>query len=615
MAELDTNPAQPGAGIPDEEIVTRVLNLTQLGEASHRERVKRYDRAYAVYRANSDERPVGTEPWQSKLRVPFALQTIDTALVNMVSGTPPRCLVTPRTPEDELGAKGMQKAMDYYTHEDHLVDTQSIIAQSGLVYGMALGKNHWLYKTQTRKVREKRTGPLGDQVMVPTDVQLVTDDRPTLEPWNIYDSWWDPNGRDVDSCAYIVLRSWARMDDLRAMAFNPETGRGVYRNLDALAQAGPGRTRQSSQQERFLNTVAQKRKGMVELLEVWHVVRGEIYVAVIGNRQVLLRYSRSPYWHGKFPIVAASTRPDLFEMQGIPETELVDHLQQAMWTVQNMRFDNMHLSVMRGITYREGGVTDPNTLVLKPRFKWAVSDHDDIRPFEVQPLPPEAYREEEGLLSRMQLVTGITPFISGASQQPGVDQNTATGVSVLQEVASRLLRFKAAQLENRIYQRSYEMWGDMVQQFLDHDVSTKVVDPDTRELIWTTFGPQEVVGDFHFKLEGSDESLSKSQQRNEAVQLLNAFAPLVPTGLINLKPLLEKVAEAYDIPNPDSLLTPAPAPAAPAAPGAGQGANLPNVLGPRAGAINLPPQMQGGPQLQGGAQMPPQVLNRIMQGR
>jgi hypothetical protein len=44
------------------------------------------------------------------------------------------------------------------------------------------------------------------------------------------------------------------------------------------------------------------------------------------ERQVLLRRQPNPYWHGKKPIVIAQTRPDLFEMVGVSETELVDDI-------------------------------------------------------------------------------------------------------------------------------------------------------------------------------------------------------------------------------------------------------------------------------------------------
>jgi hypothetical protein len=80
----------------------------------------------------------------------------------------------------------------------------------------------------------------------------------------------------------------------------------------------------------------------------------------------------NPYWHGKKPIVITQTRPDLFEMVGISETELVDDIQQALQTFQNMRDRQRAPHRAARITYREGGVTDPNMLELRPRFKWPV---------------------------------------------------------------------------------------------------------------------------------------------------------------------------------------------------------------------------------------------------
>jgi hypothetical protein len=294
--------------------------------------------------------------------------------------------------------------------------------------------------------------------------------------------------------------------------------------------------------------------------------------------------------------VIAAQRPDFFELQGIPETELIDHLQSGMWTLQNMVIDNLNLTTMRGVTYREGSITDPNKLQLRPRFKWPVVDHDDVRPFEVQPLSSDVYNERQRMLSDMQLVTGINPYVSGADLQT-VDQNTATGVTALQEVASRLLRFKAAQFQYKGYQRMFEMWGDMTQQFLDHDIYAKITGPSGEEG-WVVVGPQDVAGHFNYDLEGSEESLSRQQERGEALALLNAFAPLAQLGFINFKPILERVALAYDFPNPDSLFVPPPQPQAAAPtqqngaaggqPGAGQ--VFYNVRSPEIGAgVTGPP--------------------------
>lgn len=566
MARPRNNPngsrdQQERLNLADDGIVDLIMRLTKPGEDSHEQRRRRYDNSYDIWRA-SERRPSSLEPWQSKLRVPYAMQTIDTALVNINTGAP-RVMVKPRHPDVELNAKAMQVIMDYHVGEDHMVEKQPLFAQQGLMYGVTLAKNHWLYQKKTRNARswidDQLPGIPPRAIVSPQDI--VIRDGPTFEPWSVYDAWWDGTARDVDSARYFVLRSWFSKEQLLDMACSVEGNHdhadcnGIFHNIDKLLKVGTGKTPDSTAQQKFLTgsggrRVASSFKDLFEVLEIWT----DDTVTVIGSRKILLRNDPNPYWHGKKPIVLAQTRPDLFEMQGVPETELVNHIQQAMWTLQNMTIDNLHLTTMRGITYREGGVTDPNSLQLKPRFKWAVMDHDDIRPFEVQPIGSDVYQERTRLLSDMQLVTGINPYVSG-SDLSSVDQNTATGVTALQEVASRLLRFKASQLQYKGYQRTFEQWGDLIQQFMDKSVSVQVTG-QLGEPVWLEIEPKDVAGHFNFVLEGSEESLSRQQERGEAIALLNAFAPLVQLGVINIKPVLERVATAYDFPDPESLFLP-----------------------------------------------------------
>ncbi len=321
--------------------------------------------------------------------MPYAQQVIDTALVNIVSGTP-RCLVHPRHPEDEAAAKAMQQLLDYFTGEDHLAEKQALFAQQGLVFGVTVAKNHWLYTEGEKTVRTPVVDPLTNQQTLRVSAEkIVTRDGPCFEPWSVYDCWWDPNARDVDSAQYIVLRSWKTRAELEGHAYDEEAGLGLYRNLDELFELGASKQRPETSQESYLGNSQNKRKGAYEILEIWTDDR----LTVVGNRQVLLRDIPNPYWHGRKPIVIAQTRPDLFEMQGIPETDLVQDIQAAMHTLQNMTIDSLHLTVMRGVTYREGSVVDPNMLNLRPLFKWAVSDHDDVRPFEVQQLGSDVFNE------------------------------------------------------------------------------------------------------------------------------------------------------------------------------------------------------------------------------
>lgn len=555
-------------------IVAEILRETDPGEREHKTRVRRFDRAYDVYRATPPKTTSrGPDNWQARVRVPLAMQVLDTALVNMHTGNRPRCRVTARSPAYHNQEAAFGHVMDYHTDRAHLVEKDPLIIQSGLIYGLAVGKNHWRYEEGHKAVGATQT----DGSYMASRMPTVLYNGPDFEPWDIYDAWWDPNGRDVDTCQYVVLRFWPTKDELRALActhpktHDPHECDGIYHNVEDLIAAGPGSKQSYTAQERFLGGQQNLRKDRYECWEVWRSNR----VQVVGNRQILLRDDPNPHWHGKKPIVMASTRPDLHKIQGIPETELIDHIQQAFWTNHNLRIENEHLTVWRGFTYREGGVVDPDSIEIKPRAKIGVTDHDDLRPIEVQPLPPEAYREEESLLSLAQLVTGINSFISGGPQA-GVDQNTATGVSVLSEVSSRLLKFKAGRIRWNVWQRTYEQWGSDIQQYMTEPLWIKIVGPGS-EASWKQFSPDEVAGEFDFQLDGTDDSLSKQQDRSDSIALLNAFAPFAQLGIVNMPVLIERVGRAFGIEDPSSLVaSPQQAPpAAPMPPGAPQNGQPP----------------------------------------
>src|SRR4029077_2997809 len=110
--------------LKDSDVVQLVIEMTKPGEDEHKHRERRYNHSWEVCRAGG-RRPRSLEPWQSKLRVPYGMQVLDTALVNINTGKP-RIIVKPRNPDVVLNAKAMQVVMDYYVGEDHLVEKQPL---------------------------------------------------------------------------------------------------------------------------------------------------------------------------------------------------------------------------------------------------------------------------------------------------------------------------------------------------------------------------------------------------------------------------------------------------------------------------------------------------------
>jgi len=113
-------------------VVSQALRKIEAGKKEHDSRLVGYDKAYDIWRATTSTTSRGPDNWQSKLRVKYAMQVIDTALVNIVSGNP-RIMVKPRRAQDELAAKKMQAALDYFVGEDHLVEKQPAFVQQGLI--------------------------------------------------------------------------------------------------------------------------------------------------------------------------------------------------------------------------------------------------------------------------------------------------------------------------------------------------------------------------------------------------------------------------------------------------------------------------------------------------
>ncbi|MEM3050404.1 MAG: hypothetical protein QXT42_06770 [Thermoplasmata archaeon] len=480
---------------------------------------------------------------------------LDTALVNMVVDVP-RAKVRPRRPEFAESAKAFQKVIDYFIERDRIDEKMALVTQSALVFGLSIVKTHWL-------VEEKEVVVQGERR------RSVVYDGPSVEPWDVYEAWWDPNARSVDDAGYFALRSWLSARQLIADACSvPEEHDvtqcdGIYHNVGKLLEMGPyGSTKRQRAQDRYLKRQPRARENLYCVVEYWL----DDGLIVLGNDQVVLRHSPNPYWHGQKPIACASTRPDLAEIQGIPETELVDHIQEVLWANHNLRFQNLLLTVERMFTYRETSPFDPRSVRIGPRAFIPVTDHDDIQPVPVQPLPPEAYREEQELLQRMQLVTGITPFVSGAAPLPGIsDQTTATGVSILSDVASRLIRFKAEQVNRRIWKRVFEQWGNLIQQFLDRQLWVRVVGEDGNET-FQAIGPEEVAGDYDFVLEPTTAIVSKQQDRQEIIALLNVLAPFAQAGIINPSELVMRIARAFDIDDPSKLVQQPPGQPSAAAP-------------------------------------------------
>jgi hypothetical protein len=565
--------AKPEGAAPD-DVVRHALNETLAGWQEHGNRQLRFNRAYQIWRGTAGNRlPAQQRVWDSRMRIKYGMQVVDQTMVNVVQGVPQaRC--TPRRPQDEDAAKAMEQILGYYTDLDHLAESEPTIVQQALVYGVSPAKNVWLYREKdvVRGWNPQAEGGKGR--WEPGTVRVVQDDRPTLIPWDAYDCWWEPLAPDPDRAAYIVLREYASKDSLEERRYNPDSKVGMLKNLDLLYQSGRPNTPQPTAQNSLLGyPQGEMYQNRFEIWEIWRDDR----LTIIGNRTILLYDGPKPYWMPGKPVVIGNSRPDFLRIEGISETELVDDIQQALWTHENLVMENLKMTVMRGATVRET-VPDIAQLVLRPNYLWPVTDHDDVHFQDPPAMAPEAYEQRSTLLGAMQYVTGITTIVSGQAQNPGADTQTATGISTLSGAASKLLEFKARLIALRVYQRSYEQWKDLAHQFVSEPMSVKLSGKAKADNLaqggngWADYGPQNIYGDYDVRVRAGEESLNRAQKRADAIQAANALAPYIQVFPGLAKPIIEQIGDAYGWEDIDQILdqvqqpqpAQAPLPAAPA---------------------------------------------------
>lgn len=599
-------PRKAASSTAPEQIVERALKQAEPGMREHQSRVIRMNHAYMVYRGSVNAGTARSRDWRATNKPKYAMPIIDQAVANLAEGIP-TARVEPRRPGDEAAAEALEQTLGYFADRDHLAEKEVAVTRNALIYGVSVGKNSWLYEEDAK----------GN----------VLEDRPTFQVWDPYDCWWDPMARTVQGAGYIVLRAYLTKEDLLRAQHDPESGAGLYKNLDLLFASGDAPPRQeTSAQDTLLAMPVNMRRDHFEVLEYWRKTANGMRLTIVGNRKILLSDGPSPYRMLGYPITISNSRPD-DRIEGISETELADDLQKALWDIGNLRLDNLRMTVMRGATIRET-VGDMRQFVFQPGFMWPVNDHDDVQMVEMPPLPPEAYHEDEVLLGRLQWSTGTSPYTTGLSAAGGSpSDNTATGTTLLAQGASKLLQIKGQIIHNQTWQRTFEQWADLSRQFLSDGTDIRIAGPGGATG-WASYSRDDLDGDFDVKIEASDQSASVQQQRAEFLQFLQVMTPWIQAGVANPRPILEKGAKLFGWLNPQELILPPQAPqqAAPHTTVQLRGDLTPEQEAVAAqmqgyGQAQLPPGQGGSwpqpgqpPQQLGNGQISPQPLSSIVNG-
>lgn len=576
------------AGKPqNQEALDRAIGQFSEASDAHDDFVLEVEERYKVYRGVL-ELASNAAQWETQAHPPYVMHIVETSLASMVEDRlrykirPRPSLEAALDPEaakqSVLGAKAHQTLMDWQIKQDRFTDKQRPFILQNSIAGLTVAKNYWRKRVETRRSLVQTEEPVldasGNPIILPDGSPLtmpsmkeqvgskVVYDGPTTEVRDVRDFMWTPNATSLSNSPYVIDRVWKTPDEVwegfkEGGPFGP--ARGGWSREECQKEMSTSKDSASetlvTREQQLFNI--ERTKGLVEIWEVWD--REKNTVTTIANRNVLLAHKEGfPFFHNDYPFVVCSTQPDLFRIPGISQVEKIAHLQTLLWDIANQSVTNLRF-INNAIFWFRPDIEDPDAYEFYPGARWPVEDPNQVASWSPNPIPAEVSLGREALIKGdMQNLSGGFPFSSGTDSQ-FVDQKTATGASIVSNLAQRSMDLAKQQLYS-----AWEQIGNqrviLNQQFMRAPEVVPVLGLDSEEqleVIW----PELLQGDFAFELEPMPDAFMKQEEQAAAQalmqQMLAAFPVIVAAAQngaatpINLDAFVEDLLDAFGKENKD----------------------------------------------------------------
>lgn len=570
---------------------------------------RKVEKRYDAFRGMSAEE--AKSGWRSNVTQPLLINLVEGMLATMEDGNV-TWDVTGRTMPGMSAEEAMAQSdnadiaeallQDQMRH-DQFETKQSPFMQQDLIAGYTVGKVSWVRKKALHHYLEEKPDMVYDEnggtvgiadVIEEYEEDIFVFDGPSFEPRDVRDFMFPESATSVETAPYVIDRTFVSYKTLLKMQ-----DLDIYENVEFLKETHHGQESEPSgtdvvkdREMRLRN--ASRTRGLIEVIEYWT----DETVITIGNRSIVLRIARNPHWHGQKPFVTCSAIPDAFQLPGISVIEGLAQMQEMFWTLQNSRLDATRMA-SNLIKVIRADVENAGDFQWVPNANWFVRSVEDVKLLDI---PTEVLRttlEAEGLLKAdIQGVMGGLPSTGGSGSNPVLDQNTATGISIVTNIAQAVLA-RRKQFHARTFGKVGGIFLSLDQQLLREERLVEIIGPGAAKR-WIEVGPSMIRGFFDAAVRWEDDSMQRQEKRAESgVLLTNTMqfaAPAAQMGVyINVKKVWEKYLTSYGIANPQEYFLDGPPQSQLPVPGTG------GATGPQAETIL---DQLGGGQSPGGVTNP-----------
>ena len=542
--------------LPRKEQAEVVLENYKRGWDPVKNRQPQWDENYESYRTYYE---MPTDGEMSELGIPLVFADIESYMPRLAANKP-EINVWPRAEDDRDRAGKNRLLLDYQWDALKMPIKLVDYVKNGKIYGTAIWKVSYRKEVRNRLVRQVNQVPqtmLGGLLEIPG--QFTEEMTVSEQPMTVWDDPWldlmdldevipDPDGWDVDSCAWIIHK---RKNNIENVIASLEAGEEIYEEkavrqlIDKMKDANPvdnpadtlADNRKSTFGDLLMGIDPHKREFTE--LECWYDGKIVSIVKEFPANIDPIQYRMNPL--GRKPFIRFCPIPLPKEFYGISLAEVLFSLAIELNILHSSRMDNLLYAAHRMFKILRTSNISAQQLRFRPGGALYVDDMRDIEELQTAPMDFSLHRETDEIRMWAQRAGGATDTFQGlASNLTG---GTATEANLLAQASGS----RAGLMFKLLTDGPLSEWGFIVtllnEIYMDQEKQVRITggmfQPDTFE----TIRPEDLANrtglDLDIKIDVAttepESRQVKLQRSNAALQTFGAM------GMPLQHPLMERI--------------------------------------------------------------------------
>jgi len=374
---------------------------------------------------------------------------------------------------------------------------------------------------------------------------IVLEDRPFVDRVSPFDMFVDPDATSMADIRWIAQRIRRPLRTVKADKRYAANARAVVAPKAWKKNSIDGVTKE----------VYDKQQDYVEVWEFYDLVRNTVSV-FCECEYFLIAPTQMPYAFGHpFTMIRNYDVPD--EFYPIGDLEAIEPLQRELNETRTQMM-NHRKKFARKYLYRkdrfdsegrEALESDNDNTMVPVQGDQPLGD--SVAQFPSLISPPEFYNQSQIIQSDMQQVSGVSEYQRGALPEI---RRTATEASIVQDASNARAADKLAIIEAAISEVAKHLIA-LAQQYMTKEQVVRFTGPNS-EPVWVKFDKDHIAGEFDFDVVGgSTAPNNESFRRQTALQLVDAMAPFIQSGVVNPQKVAEQVLrDGFGIKDPGSFM-------------------------------------------------------------